>query len=243
VEAKDRAEAEGQAVVDARQQMTPIIEKELAKLRTKRVEHFVVGRALMGPRGSGLYKLDLLALAVLDRSLSLLRGFCDLVETTNMIAAAPLLRCQLDNGMRFFASTLVADPHDFAGKVAKGVAVRTIKDRSGKRMMDNYLVAQLSLKVPWLKSLYDQACGYVHLSEQHIFNTVGIPNEDGMTTIGITGQDGSVWTERQYVEAIGAFSASTKLVLELLEGWAQARRQQTECDDDSGPPGTVAGAP
>jgi hypothetical protein len=173
------------------------------------------------------YTLDILALAVLDRSLSLLRGFCDLVATKNMIAAAPLVRCQLDNGLRFFASTLVADPHDFARKVAKGIAVRKIKDSGGNRMFDSYLVAKLTLQVSWAKSLYDQASGYVHLSEQHIMNTMGIPDEQGKSTIKVTGYDGSVWTEQGYLEAIEAFDASTRLVLELVEIWWQARREPT----------------
>jgi hypothetical protein len=205
------------------EQVTPTVRKELAELRARRDEHLILGTAFLAPRGSALYKLDLLAIAVLDRSLALLRGFCDLVEGSNMIAAAPLLRCQVDNGLRFFASTLVQIPHDFAEKVAKGIAVKKIKDRSGKLMMDAYLVDRLAAQVPWVKSLYAQASGYVHLSEQHILNTVGIPDHEGMTTIGITGQDGSVWTEQRYLEAIEAFDYSTSLVLELLEQWSQAR--------------------
>ncbi len=191
--------------------------------RARRDEHFVLGRRFLATKGSGLYKLDLLAIAVLDRSLALLRGFCDLVERRNMIAAAPLLRCQLDNGLRFFAPSLTADPHECAEKVASGIAMRKIEDRSGKRMVDSYLVDQLTVQVSWVKSLYAQASGYVHFSEQHIFNTVGIPDHEGITTIGITGQDGSVWTEQRYLEAIEAFNYSTSLVLELVEQWSQAR--------------------
>jgi hypothetical protein len=202
-------------------------DKEAAGLRARRDEHFVIGSAFLGLKGSALYKLDLLAIAVLDRSLALLRGFCDLVEGKNMIAAAPLLRCQVDNGLRFFASTLVEHPHDFALEVHKGTPINKLKDRSGKLMSDAYLVDKLTAEVPWVKSLYKQASGYVHLSEQHIFNTIGIPGQDDMTTIGITGRDGAVWTEERYLEAIEAFDFSTRLVLELVERWSQARGQQT----------------
>jgi hypothetical protein len=206
--------------------MEPSIEKELTTLRTRRDDHFVLGKRFLGSQGSGLYKLDLLAIAVLDRSLALLRGFCDLVERRNMIAAAPLLRCQVDNGLRFFASTLVDDPHEFAVQVHRGTAIGRLKDRSGELMRDGYLVNKLTAEVPWVKSLYQRASGYVHLSEQHMFNTVGIPDNEGMTTIGITGHDGSVWTEQRYLEAIEAFNYSTSLVLELVEQWSQARGPQ-----------------
>jgi hypothetical protein len=142
-----------------------------------------------------------------------------------MIAAAPLLRCQLDNGLRFFASTLVDDPHALAGNIANGTPVYKMKDRNGRFMRDDYLKKQLTIEVPWAEALYHQASGYVHLSEQHIINTIGIPDEEGKTVIGITGYDGSVWTEQLYIEAIEAFDASTRLVLELVKMWPQLRRE------------------
>ena len=203
--------------------MFPSVENELAQLRTIRNAHFAAALPLM--RKGYSYKLDSLALAVLDRSLALLRGFCDLVEGRNMIAAAPLLRCQLDNGLRFFASTLVDDPHAFAGDIANGIPVYRMKDEHGNFMLDDYLKKRLTVEVPWVRALYDQASGYVHLSEQHIINTIGIPDEDGWTEIGITGCDGRVWTEQRYIEAIEAFDASTRLVLELVKMWSQVRRE------------------
>jgi hypothetical protein len=203
--------------------VTTAIENNLTQLRTMRDVHFAVALPLMGTGYE--YKLDILALAVLDRSLALLRGFCDLVEGRNMIAAAPLLRCQLDNGLRFFASTLVDDPHALAGDIAKGTPVHKMKARNGHFMRDDYLKKQLTIEVPWVRALYDQASGYVHLSEQHIINTMGIPDEAGETVIGITGYDGRVWTEQRYIEAIEAFDASTRLVLELVKMWSQVRRE------------------
>ena len=95
-------------------------------------------------------------------------------------------------------------------------------------MTDAHLAKKLTTEVPWVKSLYDQACGYVHLSEHHIVNTVGIPDEDGTTTIGITEYDGEIWTEPPYLQTIEAFDASTSLVLEILEMWAKVRAQELQ---------------
>ena len=33
------------------------------------------------------------------------------------------------------------------------------------------------------EDLYDQASGYIHLSGQHMVNTVGIPRDEGMITL------------------------------------------------------------
>jgi len=204
--------------------MTPTVEKEVARLKTKIEFHFVVGEGMLGKAGDGLYKLDFLAVATLNRSLCLLGAFCSLVEAKNMIAAVPLLRCQIDNALRFFASTLVDQPHDFAWKVVEGTPIRKLKDRHGKKMMDGYLVEELSKTYPWMSSLYKQASGYVHLSEKHIFNALSLWDREGMTAVKISGQDGSAWTEERYLETLEVFAVVTGLVLELVNAWVSARR-------------------
>ena len=193
--------------------LSPTVEAAVTQLRTLREAHFTAVLPLM--QKGHKYKLDIHAMAVIDRSLALLRGFCDLVEAKNMIAAAPLLRCQLDNGLRFFASNLVKDPHEFSGDILKGIPVRKMKDRHGRPMQDAYLVEQLTAHVPWAKSLYDQASGYVHFSEQHIINTIGIPDEEGMSQIAITGHDnGSRDTANTMEAPQSTVDAAVRLSLE-----------------------------
>jgi hypothetical protein len=203
--------------------VTAAIKNELARLKTKSEAHFVIGKGILGKAGDGIYKFDFLAVATLNRSLCLLGAFCSLVEARNMVAAAPLLRCQLDNVLRFSASKLVDHPHDFAWKVVEGIPIRTMKDRHGKKMTDAYLVEKLSEAYPWASSLYEHACGYVHLSEKHIFNAFTVGDRDGMTDVKISGRDGSAWTELGYLEALEAFAALTDLVLELGEVWVATR--------------------
>lgn len=204
--------------------MTPGVVNGVARLKTKSETHFAVGKGMLRKAGDGLYKLDFLAVATLNRSLCLLGAFCSLVEAKNMIAAVPLLRCQLDNALRFFASTLVDQPHDFAWKVVEGTPIRKLKDRHGKKMTDVYLVEELSKAYPWVSSLYEQASGYVHLSEKHIFDAFSLWDREGMTDVKISGQDGSPWTEGRYLEALEAFAVVTDLVLELVNAWVIARR-------------------
>src|SRR2546427_10538241 len=70
--------------------------------------------------------------AALNRSLSLVLGFCDLIPD-NYICAAPLIRLQLDSAVRFSALWLVADPKDFAKRVSSGKPIRKLKDRDGQQ--------------------------------------------------------------------------------------------------------------
>jgi hypothetical protein len=46
---------------------------------------------------------DMYIIAAMKRSLCLLRGFADLVESRNYVAAAPLVRLQMDNALRVAA--------------------------------------------------------------------------------------------------------------------------------------------
>ena len=51
-----------------------------------------LGLRIMKAHGGAIYPLDLLSTAVLDRSMSLIAGFCAMIEANNFICAAPLLR-------------------------------------------------------------------------------------------------------------------------------------------------------
>ena len=108
------------------------IDKALNDLRVYRQHHLDLGKAMFTAYSGTIYPLDLLAGATLHRSMNLLFGFCDLIQNRNMLSAAPLLRLQIDNCSRFFASFLVNDPHAFAMSIMKGQQVNKLKDEHGK---------------------------------------------------------------------------------------------------------------
>src|ERR1700730_8800825 len=120
-------------------------------LEVLKEDHLRIGKETME---KFIYPLDFLAFAVLNRSVCLASGFVTLIRANNLIAAAPLVRLQLDNNLRFFASSLVDQPHDFAMKVLGGTRIDKMKDRSGKRLRDSYLVELLSSHHPWITLVY-----------------------------------------------------------------------------------------
>jgi hypothetical protein len=85
-------------------------------------------------------------------------GFCDLIAA-NYICAAPLVRLQLGNMLRFSALWLVADPQDFVMNVMVGKQINGLNDKNGKRMTDRRLVDQMETRFPGVKAIYDDACG------------------------------------------------------------------------------------
>jgi hypothetical protein len=185
-------------------------------LRNMKKEHLEIGKYMLK---DALFPLDFLAVATLNRSLCLIRGFCSLLEAKNMVAAAPLLRMQLDNCLRFSAAWLVKDPHQFAFSVLQGTPIRKLKDQDGILLHDKYLVEKLTAEYSWVEAVYENSSGYVHLSEKHIFNCLTVSKEGRQFEMKITDEDSFV-PDAIYIEAIEAFKAATKILLKFAHGWA-----------------------
>ena len=58
--------------------------------------------------------------SVVNRSLSINRGFQLLTEDNNYLCAIPLMRMQIDNCIRFFGLELVNSPNDYIENWTKG---------------------------------------------------------------------------------------------------------------------------
>ncbi len=207
----------------------------LQKLRGYEKRHIELGKYVLSPEETpGIFRLDLLACAVMNRSLNLLLGFCSLIEARNFLAAAPLLRLQLDNALRFSAAWLVDDPHDFAWRVIRGTQVKNMLDRDGQKMHDGYLVKKLAEENPWVPEVYKQTSGYVHLSEKHVFNAVS-PEEDlrFLTRIAVGDE---FLPDEIYKEAIFAFKEATDLLFSYVHGWGYTKRHPPKHGAPGDPP-------
>ncbi len=215
--------------------VSPEVLALLQKLRGYKERHIELGKYMLSPEEApGIFNLDLLASAVMNRSLNLLLGFCSLIEGRNFLAAAPLLRLQLDNALRFSAAWLVDDPHEFAWRVIQGTHVRNMLDRDGQKMHDGYLVGKLAEENPWVPEVYKQTSGYVHLSEKHVFNAVR-PEEDLRFLTKIAEGD-EFLPDEIYKEAIFAFKAITDLLFQYVYGWGHTKRHPPKRSAAGGPP-------
>ncbi|MGY1459822.1 hypothetical protein ACW5F0_14455 [Luteimonas sp. A534] len=197
--------------------MNPALDEKITHIESLRELHLTHLMEMMKADDGKIFGLDLLAQAAFKRSMSLCAGFACLVRANNYLCAATLVRLQLDTCLRFFAAFIVERPHDFAKSVLEGVHVRNIKDRTGARMTDKYLVDTLGKKYEWMPRVYEATSGFVHLSERHIFS-VWTPSEDG--NIGIViGPTDDHFDDDLWIEMADAFLASTDALFEYLKGW------------------------
>ena len=191
----------------------------LLNLKTYRELHFELGERVLKADDSAVYPLDLLIIASLNRSLCLLKGFIYLLEDKNFIAAAPLLRLQIDNCLRISAGTLVNKPHEFAIKILEGNHVRKMFDKDGHKMTDRYLLENLSRDNPWIINVYEQTSGYIHLSEKHIFNAINTGKEERVLSMKITDEDAFIPNE-VYEDTVENFTLATDLLFRFIGSWA-----------------------
>jgi hypothetical protein len=200
-------------------ELGPTVKTALGKLAALESEHLGTFRRMSIAYGSALYPLDLLAAGALNRSVAQCSGFRVLVEARNYICAASILRLQIDTALRFFAAFLVDDPHEFAGSVLKGIHVDKMKDKNGKLMSDAHLRRSLPAKFSWIPKVYEKTSGYIHLSDQHIFQALeSLDGKERALRIKVSATDKEL-SEKVYCEVIEAFCAATEMFLHYVEGW------------------------
>lgn len=138
------------------------IQKYLKDINLVEIKQIESTFTLMNNSGSSI---ELFTLTILKRSMSLLDAFKDTVLKKNYLVSSSLLRLQLDNCLRFYASCLVTKPEEFAQSIFKGKRLNTLFDRKNIQLSDIYLNDELSKIYPKLKPLYEEVYGDIHSPE------------------------------------------------------------------------------
>jgi len=179
---------------------------------------------------SKLYTLDFFSMAVTNRAISLLKAFVTLVKDKNYLSAVSLIRLQLDNSLRFFASTLVKDSSGFVLHFMDGKEIRDYKDYSGKNLTDNYLAKELDKYFKGTLQLYKDTCGYIHLSDKHFFPTINNVEKTEMK-VGIVVGSFDNFTINQKLDFAQTMLEVSKLVLIIVEQWKHEKNRLGEMYD------------
>lgn len=148
------------------------LEQILEEIFKFKEEFLNSSQRIMQAGNNKLFTLDFLALSVNNRAISLANGYHTLVKDKNYLTAISLIRLQLDNALRFFASTLVEDSSDFAVHFIDGKPIREYIDINGKKLTDSYLAKELEKYFKGTQKLYNETCGFIHLSDRHFVPTL-----------------------------------------------------------------------
>lgn len=197
------------------------VDQKIASLEKLKKIHLERARKMIEADGGSMYPFDILASAVYKRSMSLIDGFLKMIPS-NFICAAPLVRLQVDNLLRFSAANRVSvNAHAFAMDVMSGIPVRKMRDKDNPKqfLTDQYLVQKLKHIEPRIESLYEETSGYIHLSEKHIYNAMRFNDEKGGAFEFCVSEKDQYITDEDRVEALTAMIVITEKLLWLLEGW------------------------
>lgn len=233
--------------------MAITLDEALARLETMKASHLGKSMAMMRAYGTAFYMADMLCMASLNRSMSLIEGFMLLIRAKNFMCAAPMVRLQLDTLLRMRAMWLVDEPHDFASKVLSGEPINKMVDRHGKKLSDRYLVESMKAECPWIEEVYEETCGYVHFSYKHYFNAMQPDaSKDRVVHMAVGAEDHFI-SDEQRLEAVMAFIDITGNIFRYIDGWtftkaypdiaADLRAQRDRTVDASAKDGAGQGPP
>jgi hypothetical protein len=194
------------------------IEKALLNLEKKEDEIRQVAKSLLEPGVASLHTIDLITIAVMNRSLSNIFGFTSMIRDKNFGTAAAIIRLHLDTQLRLSACWLYSKPEELALEILKGNRIDHLKAQDGRPMNDRYLVEKLAEKHPWVEEVYKQTSGYIHLSEKHLSMATKIKKGEPMTFASQISRYDEVSEELQ-TEAISCMQEITNIQLGLLKIW------------------------
>ena len=115
--------------------------------------------------------------SAINRAMNINRGFITLTKDDNYSCAIPLMRLMIDNCMRFWGITLVDDKHEYIRVWGSGERISSIKDRNGYKLSDKHLSECFSLLYRGVDKTYNDACAFVHFSEQNLYITAKVDKQ------------------------------------------------------------------
>lgn len=171
--------------------------------------------------GETLFSEDFYFIASADRCINLIDGMIEMLKTRNLTCVGVLLRMQMDNCMRTYAAFIAENKNEVVDCIISGERINKKKDFKGHRMTDGYLKSEITKIEPKFASVYENASGYVHLSEKAFYQTID-KVEDNIINFHV----GVSLPERRnhlLIEAAEAFEHFIKLHYKMLSAVADSK--------------------
>ena len=178
----------------------------------------------VGIIGQNLTMDDLFFCASTDRCMRLIDGFIPMLQERNLTCAGVLLRMQMDNCMRTYAAFIAENRTEVINAVIDGKRINKLKDAAGNKMTDGYLKDKIAEDLDTqFATVYDNASGYVHLSEKAFYQTV-VVCKDYHFNFGI----GTPLPEKRnepLLEAADAYIQFVKLHFRMLQAVVESKQR------------------
>ena len=189
-----------------------------------------------------LYSYDVYLIGAINRSINLNKGFVDLMKTNNFIAAAPLIRLNLDNLLRLYAARISQHSiNEFASLVIGGKRVSDIKyyqkqnGEKRQKLTDNFLKKELS-KIEgqeWVKDIYDAGNSFIHLGDISIASSRQIISDEERTIALSIGFHDSMIPMNEKQGAVHWMNKIIDSIIEQAQLWMYEKCEKDGFDYES----------
>lgn len=194
------------------------INKYINRLKILRKKGISIAAGIIG---TNLFMEDLYFIASADRSINLIDGIIQMFLNRNLTCVGVLLRMQMDNCLRSYAAFIAENKDEVVKCIISGDKINNKKDKNGKKMNDGYLKEQIAKIDPNFPKVYNQVCGYVHLSSKAFYQTIDkLEGEEFAFQVGLP------LPERRnpyLIEAAEAFEHYVKLHYKMLIAVAESK--------------------
>ena len=202
------------------QEFFDTIEQQISLLGELRKDGILVATGIIG---ESLLKEDFFFCASADRCLNLIDGFTIMLRERNLTCVGALLRLQMDNCMRSYAAFIAQDKDAVIDCIISGDPINKQLSKDGKKMSDGYLKKELSKIDSQFETVYNQASGYVHLSDKAFYQTV-LKCEDNHIELQV-GRELPEKRNPVLIDATDAFIRFVKLHFRMLNAVADSKQR------------------
>lgn len=130
------------------------------------------------------FQYNIFLSCVLDRALSVNKGYLSLTDSNNYFCAVAMLRMQIENCIRLYGMTLVVDDSKYIFDWMTGEKISKFQDvNTHKSLSDSYIASLLENKYKNIAAMYKEACGFVHFSKRQLYDTAKV--KSGTRTVNL----------------------------------------------------------
>lgn len=197
------------------------LEGRMVRIRSMADEICHLPDGTYAPQGCILADVEWFSLAVVSKSTSNAHAFETLVRERNTIAAAALIRMQIEAAMRLFGLTLVDDVEESGARLMNGEKYSTLKLKGTKQpLRDKILREKLAEMYLWVTAADEDSSAYVHLDSVNIrlkLNPMG-----GRVFFNLFGVE-KARPDEDYFDLADTFFIALRMTRDLLKDFLAAR--------------------
>ena len=177
---------------------------------------------------------DWIIIAALNRTVNINKAYTTLIRDNNFIAAAPLVRINIDTLLRLYASIISEyDRNTFASKVIGGELIKKMKLRGTKKpLTDKTLHEELSKveDMEWVSQIYEAGSSFVHFDKTHFISSRFVSDDDSTLMYMAIGFDDAFVPEDQKLGSAVWMNKIVDSIIQQAQVWMYEKAQKVGFD-------------